>query len=785
MPRTTASVVENNFVGGLKTEFTGLNFPENSASETFDCIFSKIGRVTRRKGFDIEDTGSYQTLNRSESVVASYLWKNVSGDGTINLLVVQVGNTLRFYEVSDTSTALSNQLLSSSITLTTFTPTGSTVSPNSSECQFAQGNGFLFVFHPNLEPFYVSYDPTTQLVSATAITVQIRDFEGIAEGIPDTQRPTTLTTTHKYNLGNQGWRSGYSLTSSTSITIGTGSKVFTTNIASTAAPIINGAPIKIFSTANHANFMTGIVTTFSGTTLTVNVTAVGGAGTFTDWNVTTNPNDILTWNDALSNFPSNADIWWRFKNDADVFAPATTINNIPLSDSAAPKGHYIVEAFNINRSTVSGLSGLTTVTTSGIRPSTGAFFQGRVFYAGLNYSTYSSNLYFSQIIERTEQFGRCYQQSDPTDEALFDLLPTDGGVISIQGAGTVLKIIALKTILLVFATNGIWAITGSQGIGFSATDFSIAPISIIRTLSQTNFVVVQETITWWNTEGIYSLAVTENGVEVQSMTTKTIATFFEDIPITCKANARGYYNPVDYIIQWLYRSTETNVLSEKYEYDRILNFNTVTGAFYPWTISDSDLKVNGIFVSESPGGVVQVDNVVNGADNVVDGSGNQVVTFGFSGNVSPIFKYIVTKPNGISHSLSFAEEYKTNYLDWTSIGPGVDYTSYFITGPGIHGQAQKYFQGNYIYVFSDSDDTELGTTGYRLQGIWDYAGTGNTGSFTTIQTVELDNSGFDVIKRRFKLRGRGLALQLKVTSSPGLPFSIIGWSKWETANANI
>ena len=785
MPRTTAAVIENNFVGGLKTEFTGLNFPENSSPDNYDCVFSKIGRVTRRKGFDIEDTGTYQTLNRSESVVASYLWKNVSGDGTINLLVVQVGNALRFYEVSDVSTALSNQLLASSVTLSTFTPSGTVISPISSECQFAQGNGFLFVFHPNLNPFYVAYDTTTQAVSATAITVQIRDLEGIGEGIPDTQRPTALTASHRYNLGNQGWRSGYSLTSSTSTLIGTGSKVFTTNIASTAAPIINGAPLKVYSTANHANFMTGIVTSFSATTLTVNVTAVGGAGTFTDWNIVTNPDDILTWNDALGNFPSNADIWWRFKNASDVFAPATTVGNIPLSDTAAPKGHYIVEAFNINRSTVSGISGLTTVTTNGVRPSTGAFFQGRVFYAGLNYSTYSSNIYFSQIIERTEQFGRCYQQSDPTDEVLFDLLPSDGGVISIQGAGTVLKVIALKAILLIFATNGVWAITGSQGLGFTANDFTVAPISTIRTLSQTNFVTVQETITWWNTEGIFSLAVTQNGVEIQSMTEKTIASFYEEIPITCKANARGYYNPVNYIIQWLYRSTETDILSEKYEYDRILNFNTITGAFYPWTVSNADLKINGVFVTESPGGVLEINNVMRGADNVVDGSSNQVITFGFSGNVSPLFKYIVTKPNGSSYSLSFAEEYKTNYVDWASLGSGIDYGGYFITGPAVHGQAQKYFQGNYVYIFSDSNDEELSTIGYRLQGIWDYASTGNTGSFTTIQTVELDNIGFNVVKRRFKLRGRGLALQLKVTSSPGLPFSIIGWSKWETANAGI
>jgi hypothetical protein len=54
----------------------------------------------------------------------------------------------------------------------------------------------------------------------------------------------------------------------------------------TAAPIVyDGQQLEIRSRANPTNKMTGVVTFAGGTTLTINVTSVGGAGTFTDWSI--------------------------------------------------------------------------------------------------------------------------------------------------------------------------------------------------------------------------------------------------------------------------------------------------------------------------------------------------------------------------------------------------------------------------------------------------------------------------------------------------------------------
>lgn len=73
--------------------------------------------------------------------------------------------------------------------------------------------------------------------------------------------------------------------STTSTTIGTGSKVFTV-ADMTASPLVYaGQTLEVRSRANPANKMIGTVTGASGTSLTINVTTVGGSGAFADWSI--------------------------------------------------------------------------------------------------------------------------------------------------------------------------------------------------------------------------------------------------------------------------------------------------------------------------------------------------------------------------------------------------------------------------------------------------------------------------------------------------------------------
>lgn len=88
----------------------------------------------------------------------------------------------------------------------------------------------------------------------------------------------------------------YSKTSTTSLTIGTGSKAFT---VASGLSFVAGNSVTATSAASSANFMTGTVASYSGTTLTVTVTTIGGSGTLADWTIAVN-NVAQTVSDADS-----------------------------------------------------------------------------------------------------------------------------------------------------------------------------------------------------------------------------------------------------------------------------------------------------------------------------------------------------------------------------------------------------------------------------------------------------------------------------------------------------
>lgn len=73
--------------------------------------------------------------------------------------------------------------------------------------------------------------------------------------------------------------------SSTSMTIGTGSKSFTVPDMNTNPIVYIGQQLEARSRSNPNNKFIGTVTSAAGTTLTINVTSTGGSGTFNDWSI--------------------------------------------------------------------------------------------------------------------------------------------------------------------------------------------------------------------------------------------------------------------------------------------------------------------------------------------------------------------------------------------------------------------------------------------------------------------------------------------------------------------
>jgi hypothetical protein len=794
MPRSHGISVQNKFLKGLFTESTALNFPEDACTEAFNCIFGRLGNITRRLGIDLETNKVTTNQDITGAAQVTYTWKNVGGDGDIIFVVVQIGNNLHLYRV------LSGQSLSAGkhatvISLLTFAPAGVTSVVNL-ECQFAQGNGFLFVTNPNLEPFYISYNIAGDSFTATQINLQERDFVGLTGDSVDLQRPTSLTDLHRYNLANQGWTSRYLGQSSTSITIGTGSKVFTT--ASTLS-ILVGDRVRVYSRAtpgslgpstNTGNIMIGTVTAYSAGSLTVNVTATNGAGTLTDWNIVAEPDNIECWNILYGNYPNNYDVWWRYKNTSNSFSPSTEFvgRNIDLN-TLAPKGRFILNVFNKDRAGVSGISSISAVTTGTARPSTCSFFAGRVFYSGIQFLGYNARIYFSQILTDVSQAGWCYEENDPTSETLFDLLPSDGGFIDILEAGAVLKMVPYLNSMIVICTNGVWSITGSQGQAFAANDYSIHKISNIPSVAAGSVVDVEGQPIWWTYDGIFTVTSDPQTGQfaVKNIIADNILSFFLSIPTECRRYARGTYDPEDHLVQWIFKSTVSTSFADRYVFDRILTLNLLSGSWSPWSVATDLGNIHGVVAVRAQGGIGTLTQVTaaSGVNTVTSGGGaNNVIVFtsasGAIGNSGTIIKYLTSYSSGGNTPVTFAEQFQPTYLDWQTVnGIGEDYSSYFVTGYRIHGETMRKFQTNYVNFFSDVNATN---TTFQVRGEWDFSTSGSSGKWSTIQVPA---GFFKAVPKRIKIRGHGKSMQFRVQSITGQPFSLIGWSAFETANSWI
>lgn len=704
MPRNVGISIENAFNKGLITEVTGVNSPENSVTDTLNILYDRRGRAIKRNGFELEPDSSPASIALNNVVYTEYVWKTISNNISRDFVVVQIGSTLRFYQV-EVGQSISGGLKSFSVNLLTYkTPNFANTVVANAPVSYSTGRGYLFIAHPNCDTIYIRYSDTTDTISVTRITVQIRDLEGLSDSRPVDQRSSTITNTQKYNLYNQGW----------------------------------------YTETVRANGSSGIV--------------------------------FDLWDEARTDYPSQVDVWWYYTSAGSVqefFDPRQIPAKTGLyGNTPAPKGHYILNAFQTNRSSQSGIP-VSETTSSGLRPSVVSFYSGRAFYAGVGKSGFSSLIYFSQIIERDDQLGRCYQTNDPTSREIFDLLPSDGGIIDIQEINTIYDLKVVGDSLIVFASNGIWSISGTDNGPFQANDYTVTKITSESAISRMSIVDVSGTPIWWNNEGIFALNISEAGLtkDVTSLTTSTIQTFYDDIPQTVKASAKGVYNNQEKLVYWLY-STDADLPNQ---YDRILVFDATTLAFYVYSMSTSVRLIKGVVSVESSGPTYADSNVVtNLLDNVVTQSGEQVYVEEYTGLASSGMEFKFVTQTGAS--LTFSQMTPDVYLDWGS----VSYEAFFLTGYRVRGELMKSAQTNYLSVLME---VMLNSSCF-VQPVWDYANNRDSGRYGNPQQAYKQETLYDYSTRRLKIRGTGKSVQFLFTAETGKPMRIIGWAGYETSNTS-
>lgn len=729
MARSAGIAVENSFVKGLITEATALNFPENAVTDCDNTVFDPTGLVTRRLGFNLEADYQVNSHIGEDGAYNEFVWKTVDNAGSKQFVVICRGDRLSFYDVNGAG-SVSSQREAYTVNLNTYKTAGSPAL-ETEVCQFAVGDGRLVVVHPFMTPIVIDYDIDTNTISTSEINVQVRDFEGVEDGLAVDQRPLAiLTPRHNYNLFNQGWYQ--------------------------------------------------------------NVTATDSAGNFVN-----NINAAVGWFNARSNtdWPSDSDVWWYFKgsfvenpNVAD-FRPGY-VNSFAFGNTPAGKGHYIFNAFNINRSSiVAGLPNEDNTTSGFNRPSCVDFFQGRIFYSGVNTKKYNNKIFFSKVIENLSDYGKCYQVNDPTSEELSDLLPTDGGEIVINEADRIVALFNSGGNLYVLAENGTWLVTGPDQSGFAADSYVVRRISNIGCSAPLSVVDVDGIPVWWNFEGIYTVIPNEIGstATVESITEPTIQKFFEAIPQSEIEFVKGAYDTVEKKIRWVFRNQEAETISEHFRYNRFLDFDVRAQSFSPSTIGQvfnagNYAYIKGITYVVGKSSSISVEEVVDSTGDVVtDSLGNPVTAnVVLSSNIgsSFLFPLDVRIASG-TEGISFGQVFDTSFTDLVALG-GINYQSFFTTGYKLRGESMRNQQNSYLTITSLVEEN----SGFLVSGRWDFY-IESAGRWSTKQQGYKPSFQQSYSQRRLKIRGKGPVLQYHVESQTGKPFNIVGWATLDTISNNV
>ena len=503
-------------------------------------------------------------------------------------------------------------------------------------------------------------------------------------------------------------------------------------------------------------------------------------------------------------YPALTHPWFSGKDSSDNQS-VPEWKKIAAGTSLSGSGRYILDFFNKDRASAITGSGFT-ITNIPTETETSRFrcvesFSGRVFYAGLESSKNAGTILFSKLVEATSDLGKCHQINDPTAEYASDLLATDGGEIKIPDAVKIQKLYAFQNSLFVFAENGVWQITGVDGV-FKADAYAINRVTRVGILSPETFVEAEGAPFWWSRFGIHTLgtdSVSGQGQE-QNLTIPTIQSFWDGIDLDSKLKVTGVYDSINKRIYWAYPNEDETVESKL---NNFLILDIPLQAFYPWKVSDqasnTDAIVGLAFYSGFGATNLELDVTSNsGADDVVTSAGDDVVSTQISTFTTGNPAIVLICRNGADNKITFGGFTGTDFLDWED----TNYTSFAETGYDFIGDAVT--KKNAPMLITYCRLTEEGFTGTELDGYeairpssllvssaWDFRETFSTGQQVYLKKFpvvpdpnNLDTYDYphEVITSRVKIRGHGRSMRLKYESEQGKDFVLIGWGMVQGRN---
>ncbi len=793
---------KNHFVlnKGLNTESSEVSFPDGYTTDEQNYELLVGGGRKRRKGLAKEASGVSKTVNTIAATDAntSFVWRGAGGDPTKNFIVHQVGQLLFF---TDDDEIPSNSYHAHVVDIAGFLvlPSTSAAVFEAAACQFAHGRGRLFVAQKYINPFYVEYSVSGNTFTAKPISLRVRDFDGIDDGIPAQATPASATADHTYNLRNQGWKSADIATyraakmadPSKHVPWFTGYRRITDVGFSDLDGIQTFDEDKIVAEQSGTSLapmgsllLDPIDTRFSANTedggIEVNIStwdfqgggtiAAGGVIRITATAHGRTTNDVITIADqdcltTLSVFP----LFFHWNFNGSHTCERINDNELEITVAARPgiSTTYINQF--LQKGVVAGNPAL--ANSEGalltVGPTAIGYHGARLWYAGLAGAEFADTLFFSKIAQKVQSFGKCYQEADPTNPDFNVLSSSDGGTIVIPNLGNVHRIMSMGAALLVFSDQGVWEVSGGQRGVFTATGYAVRKITNADCNAPLSPLVVGKQAVYSGPQGIHSIGPNQfTGVlEETNMSQELLESFWNAIPIANQARVQSAYDGARNRIYFLYGQTGDNVNM----YRNALILDLKVGAFYKYVFNTETTALGGKHGILSAVAITASDS----------SDSNKKIKW--------LCQTTVT-------NIDICDMDQTDYVDFDGAESPLPF---MLTGWDNLGDFQRRRQAPVITVFAKRTETGYTQTGNGWDGdnessnlltaYWDFTDdsvAGKIGSqnetyrhvrgFVPSGAGAID--GYPVVITRNKVRGRGRVLQLRFDGAATKDSHLIGFT---------
>lgn len=488
---------------------------------------------------------------------------------------------------------------------------------------------------------------------------------------------------------------------------------------------------------------------------------------------------ILTHTSAAANEPGVGADWEQYWILNDGAIPGST----PSWGTSTSYTSTMIIRYNKNIS----------VTATDTFPTTVDFFAGSAWLGGD--PKYPNFVYFSQAVVNDGDLEKFHQFADPFDSTDSAIVADDGGVVAIQGAGLVERILTLGSAIYIGSNTGIWQITGPNS-QFKATDFVVYNVlgdgidgpECMVAVDDEFLVFGQNTI--WRSTIQNSFSLTNTGqATFRSISENRIETLYTAVPQASKSSARAVYNPSERRVYFFYNKTQTDfdksygglsqpgyskdvlVLDTRFQDDILPTEQqqklrrTVKGAFFEYSFNDgANSELPYIACPIVAPDVPPIDEPVTiSGDTVVESTGDPVVAAGDADPKDVLLVLAMRRSEAGANATieaAFGSLNTTNVKDWASDTTyAISYDSPVYSGIQTGGDALHNKNLTYIYlVFKrsesgtlDSNSIDLTPGGCFMATAWDYATDDAAPGHSTFFNDVEDASGNDVVDANNKL----------------------------------